>query len=80
VTGAIAFVALMTSFTAHLKMTASKWIAKKKIAAMEAAAEEEDKKDDAENNSNEDTKTEDNKLRKREINWEASTQSYRRWN
>ena len=26
----------MTSFTAHLKMTASKWIAKKKIAAMEA--------------------------------------------
>jgi hypothetical protein len=76
VTGAIAFIALMTSFTAHLKMTASKWIAKKKIAAMEAVVAAEDRKDDMENDS---AKEEDSKLCKREINREVSTQSYGRW-
>jgi hypothetical protein len=76
VTGAIAFIALMTSFTAHLKMTASKWFAKKKIAALEAAAAAEDKKNDVENDS---AKEDVSKLHRREINWEASTRSYGRW-
>ena len=53
----------MTSFIAHLKISASKWKAKKKLAQMEREAEEQDAKPQGKDKS---------KLRKREVKWEQN--------
>ena len=52
----------MTSFIAHLKMSASKRKAKQKLAKMEREAEEQEAEE-------QDAKLE-GKLRKRQVNWE----------
>jgi hypothetical protein len=51
----------MTSFIAHLKMSASKRKAKQKLAQMEREAEVQDAESEGDDNG---------KLRKREVKWE----------
>jgi hypothetical protein len=63
--GTTAFLALMARFRAHLKLTASKWFARRKIKQLEdKAAEDKDK-----------TTSKD----KRNLNWEITPLSYGKW-
>jgi hypothetical protein len=66
---AIGFKELMSRFGAHLKLTASKWFARRKIEQMErdAAKEDETKEDNV------------GKLRRRTFNKELMRETFGRW-
>jgi hypothetical protein len=63
---AIGFKELMSRFSAHMKLTASKWFARRKIEQMERDAAKEENKDAG-------------KLRRRTFNKELTSETYGRW-